>query len=183
MKKTSKKAVTKKPYQVALDLLPGPDNGGFKLANPRCFQVVLALLHHTTKMYPGTNPSDGRELSWTVKQLASACGCNDRTAGRALKQLVEMGWVKTGQSRHAGGEYSGFTYKLCKMPAVMTEAAKRQQQERIEGAKRKALELETSLLKEELLTAGSEKKELTARLDELYEQLEQLDSIESKLMR
>ena len=60
---------------------------------------------------------------WTVGGLAYALGVNRNTAGAALQELVDYGWVRKSQGCHAGGQFHGFIYAL-QSPTELTGQAR-----------------------------------------------------------
>jgi predicted transcriptional regulator len=117
-----------------LELVPTPDTPGFATISARAVQASLALLAHARQhgAWMDRTPDDPhlailavKELSafWTVGGLAHALGVNRNTAGAALQELVDYGWVRKSQGRHAGGQFRGFAYAL-RAPSALTEQAR-----------------------------------------------------------
>ena len=98
---------------------------------PRAAKAHLAMFHHARKH--GTwrpcpvDPSrpeltEGQQLTltahWTVAGLGHAMGVNRDTAGKALHELVEGGWVRREDPRNKG-QFGGIDYCLT-VPASVT---------------------------------------------------------------
>jgi hypothetical protein len=72
---------------------------------------------------------------WTVAGLAYAMGVNRDTAGKALQELVEGGWVRREDSRNKG-QFGGIDFSFV-VPAAVTQADKAKV---MEGLKKRGVE-------------------------------------------
>ncbi len=110
-----------------LSLIPRPapekDRGDpFLTLSPRAAKAWMALFSHARRF--GTwrprpvNPrrpelSEGQQYTltahWTVAGLGHALGVNRDTAGKALQELVEGGWVRREDPRNKG-QFGGIDY-------------------------------------------------------------------------
>jgi hypothetical protein len=139
-----------------LSLIPRPapekDRGDpFLTLSPRAAKAWMALFSHARRF--GTwrprpvNPrrpelSEGQQdtltAHWTVAGLGYAMGVNRDTAGKALQELVEGGWVRREDPRNKG-QFGGIDYCFT-IPTTVTCAAKAKV---AEGLRRRAVEFKT----------------------------------------
>ncbi len=122
------------PAGAYLALVPTPDSPGFATISARAVQAWLALFAHAREhgvwmerppADPGLAAVAHKDLCgfWTVGGLAYALGVGRNTAGAALQELTDYGWVRKSQGRHAGGQFGGFTYTL-QSPTELTGQAR-----------------------------------------------------------
>jgi predicted transcriptional regulator len=111
-----------------LALLPSTDTPGFDLMPPRAAHVLLALLAHLRVFGYVVERNHGNftvtepQATWTVQGLANACGIGRNQAGKALADLVDLGYVRREDLRR-NGQYGGFAYAL-RLPTDLTPQGK-----------------------------------------------------------
>ena len=139
-----------------LSLIPGPNpskakGDPFITLSPRAAKAWLAIFAHarqhgTWRPRP-VNPlhselTDGQQYTltahWTVAGLGYAMGVNRDTAGKALQELVEGGWVRREDPRNKG-QFGGIDYCFT-IPTTVTCAAKAKV---AEGLRRRGVEFKT----------------------------------------
>ena len=139
-----------------LSLIPGPNpskakGDPFLTLSPRAAKAWMALFAHarqhgTWRPRP-VNPlhselTDGQQYTltahWTVAGLGYAMGVNRDTAGKALQELVEGGWVRREDPRNKG-QFGGIDYCFT-IPTTVTCAAKAKV---AEGLRRRGVEFKT----------------------------------------
>ena len=124
-----------------LALMPTCETPGFDWVSARASHVWLALFDHARRcgiwVYPkhvsaaeanADNDTDvanwiGLGAQWTVDLLARTCGIGRNAAGAALKELVDLSWLRKSMKRHSGGQFTGFVYVLMPPPHILSEAA------------------------------------------------------------
>ena len=128
-----------------LSLIPTPGNGRgdpFLTLSGRAAKVWLSLFAHaqghgTWRPRP-VDPSrpeltEGQQYTltvhWTVAGLAFSTGVNRDTAGKAMKELTDGGWVRREDPR-CRGQFGGIDYCLV-VPASVTRADKAKVAERL----------------------------------------------------
>jgi hypothetical protein len=127
----------------------GKDKGDpFITMSSRAAKAWLALFGHArrhgTWQPPHVDPlrpelSEGQRNTlmafWTVNGLGHAMGVNRDTAGKALKELVQGGWVKIRTPRNKG-QFGGIAYSFS-VPMSVTQADKARV---TEGLKKRGIE-------------------------------------------
>jgi hypothetical protein len=123
-----------------LSLIPGPTSGKHKgdpfiTLSGRAAKAWLALFAHARRQ--GTwrprqvDPlrpelAEGQRFTltahWTVAGLGYAMGANRDTAGKALKELLEGGWIRREDPRNKG-QFGGIDYCFA-VPTTVTQADK-----------------------------------------------------------
>lgn len=142
-------------------LVPTPLTPGFDLCSGRCFQVWLALFHHAEHHgrwdCPDALPDNDRYAAlksirtsglaarWTVDLLAATCGVDPKTAGRAIQELRDLGWVRYSVAKDRDGMFIGIVYVLTTPPTTLTTTATHRYREQIEKKKAKLAEEEARL--------------------------------------
>ncbi len=121
-------------------LIPGPAVGKttgdpFITLSCRAAKAWLALFSHARR-HGAWSPRNAEPLRpeliegptytltahWTVGGLAYSLGVNRDTAGKALRELIEGGWVRREDSRNKG-QFGGIDYSLC-TPSTVTHSDK-----------------------------------------------------------
>jgi predicted transcriptional regulator len=111
-----------------LALLPSTETPGFDLIPPRAAHVLLALLAHLRAFGYVVERNHGNftvtepQATWTVQGLANACGIGRNQAGKALADLVDLGYLRREDLRR-NGQYGGFAYAL-RLPTDLTPQGK-----------------------------------------------------------
>jgi len=100
-----------------LDLMPGCETPGFDWASANAVKVWHALFDHARRLGVPQTPSstelggDNQEpclyCIWAVDLMARLLDMSRNTVGSALKELVDMGWIKKSTLRNKGGVFSG----------------------------------------------------------------------------
>ena len=128
-----------------LSLVPGPDpakneDDPFLILSGRAALAWLALFSHarlhgswSPRKADPNRPELGGQLEltahWTVQGLGYAMGTDRVTAGKAVKELVEGGWIRRENLRNKG-QFGGMDYTLC-VPGGITQGAKRRVAEKL----------------------------------------------------
>ena len=117
-----------------LDLMPTCDTPGFDWVSSNALKVWHALFDHARR-HGVPNPPSSTELGgdqqqepclycvWAVDLMARLLDLSRNTVGSALKELVDLGWIRKSTLRHKGGTFSGFEYSILPPPTVPTRAA------------------------------------------------------------
>jgi hypothetical protein len=117
-----------------LDLMPGCETPGFDWASATALKVWHALFDHARR-HGIPNPPSSTELGgdqqqepclycvWAVDLMGRLLDMSRNTVGSALKELVDLGWIRKSTLRNKGGVFSGFEYMIVLPPTEPTRAA------------------------------------------------------------
>jgi hypothetical protein len=100
-----------------------------------------------------------------VDLLARTCGVDPKTAGRALQELRDLGWLRYSRAKDREGLFVGIVYVLTPPPTRLTSTATHRYRDQIEKRKAKVTEEEARLERgqPEYLTCEELESELEQR--------------------
>jgi hypothetical protein len=125
-----------------LELMPGCETPCFEWASPNAVKVWHARFDHARRCGVwrklAETPTDGHcqeshlYCIWAVDLVARTLALNRNTVGSALKELVDLGWLRKSTLRNKGGTFSGFEYVILPPPKEPTKAALHRYAEKVD---------------------------------------------------
>ena len=123
-------------------MMPGCDTPGFDWASANAVKLWHALFDHALRFgliqlpssteLGGDNPEPCLYCIWAVDLIAHLLDLSRNTVGSALKELVDLGWIRKSTLRNKGGVFSGFEYSILPPPTEPTRAALHRYSEKVD---------------------------------------------------